>query len=127
MSEVGSVERFGGEKEFCSWMGLTPRVWQSGEKTWVGGVGGLGNRRMRWLLVQCAHTARGFDPRMRRLIERHAQRRGGRCAVGTVAHEMARIMYYMLKRCEPYRGVNVDLWERKLKRMERNALIGLRN
>ena len=73
-----------------------------------------------------AHTARRFDPRMRRLIERHAQRKGGKCAVATVAHEMARIMYYVLKRCEPYRGVNVDLWERKLKRMERNALVGLR-
>jgi len=34
-------------------------------------------------------------------------------AVASVAHEMARLMYYMLKRGEPYRGVKVELWERK--------------
>ena len=127
LAEIGSVDRFIGDKQFCSWMGLTPRVWQSGEKIWIGGVGGLGNKRMRWLMVQCAHTARRFDPRMRRLYERHAARKGGKCAVAIVAHEMAWILYYMLKRCEPYRGVNMDLWERKLKRLERNALVGLRN
>ena len=85
------------------------------------------NRRMRWLLVQCAHTARRYNPRMRRLYERHERRKGGKSAVAAVAHEMARVMYYMLKNDEPYRGVRVELWERKLKRMERNALSGLRN
>ncbi len=101
-------------------------MWQSGEKTWVGGMGGQGNGRMRWLLVQCAHTARRYDPRMRRLYERVERRKGGSCAVAAVAHEMARVMYYMLKRGEPYRGVRAELWERKLKRLERNALVGLR-
>jgi transposase len=126
LAEVVTVDRFKGDKQFCSWMGVTPRVWQSGEKTWVGGVGGLGNRRMRWLLVQCAHTARRYDPRMRRLYERVERRKGGKCAVTAVAHEMARVMYYMLRSGEPYRGVKAGLFERKLKRLERNALIGLR-
>ena len=82
---------------------------------------------MRWLLVQCAHTARRYDPRMVRLYGRIERRKGGKCAVAAVAHEMARVMYHMLKNDEPYRGVKVELWERKLKRMEKNALIGLRN
>jgi transposase len=127
LAEVVTVDRFRGDKQFCSWMGVTPRVWQSGEKIWIGGIGGPGNRRMRWLLVQCAHTARQYDPRMRRLYERIERRKGGKCAVAAVAHEMARVMYYMLKRGEAYRGVRVELWERKLKRMEKNAVIGLRN
>jgi transposase len=127
LAEVVTVDRFRGDKQFCSWMGVTPRVWQSGEKTWVGGIGGPGNRRMRWLLVQCAHTARRYDPRMVRLYGRIERRKGGKCAVAAVAHEMARVMYHMLKNDEPYRGVKVELWERKLKRMEKNALIGLRN
>jgi transposase len=127
LAEMVTIDRFTGEKGFCSWMGLAPRVWQSGEKVRVGGVGGLGNRRMRWLMVQCAHTACRYDPRLRRLYERHERRKGGKSAVATVAHEMARIIFYMLKRGEPYRGVKGELWERKLKRMERNALSGLRN
>ncbi|MFH1178784.1 MAG: hypothetical protein V1710_00335, partial [Candidatus Bathyarchaeota archaeon] len=39
--------------------------------------------------------------------------KGGKVAVATVAHEMARIIFYMLKNGEPYRGVNRGLWERK--------------
>jgi len=33
----------------------------------------------------------------------------------------------MLKRNEPYRGLNRGLWERKLKSMEKRALNGLRD
>jgi hypothetical protein len=33
----------------------------------------------------------------------------------------------MLRRDEPYRGVDRGLWERKLKIMEKRALNGLRN
>jgi hypothetical protein len=39
---------------------------------------------------------------------------------------MARIIFFMLKRGEPYRGVSRGLWERKLMRMEKRALNGLR-
>ena len=47
--------------------------------------------------------------------------------VVAVAHEMARIIYYMLRRNEPYRGQNRELTERKLKSIERKALHNLRN
>jgi len=127
LAEMVTVDRFSCDKSFSAWMGLAPRVRQSGEKTWIGGVGGPGNRRMRWLMVQCAHSSCRHDPRLRRLFERHSRRKGGKSAVAAVAHEMARIMYFMLKRNEPYRGVNRGLWERKLKSMEKRALNGLRN
>ena len=127
LAEMVTIDRFGSDKRFSSWMGLAPRVWQSGEKTRIGGLGGPGNRRMRWLMIQCAHVARIHDPRLRRLYERHARRKGKKNAVAVVAHEMVRIIFFMLKRGEPYRGVNRGLWERKFKRMEEKALIGLRN
>jgi len=127
LAEIVTIDRFSSDKRFSSWMGLAPRVRQSGEKTWIGGVGGPGNRRMRWLMVQCAHSACRFDPRLRRLYDRHSRRKGEKSAVAAVAHEMARVMYFMLKRNEPYRGVNRRLWERKLKSLEKRALNGLRN
>ena len=127
LAEIVTIDRFSSDKRFSSWMGLAPKVRQSGEKTWIGGVGDTGNRRMRWLMIQCAHSASRHDPRLRRLFERHSRRKGGKSAVAVVAHEMARIMYFMLKRNEPYRGLNRGLWERKLKGMEKRALNGLRN
>jgi len=39
---------------------------------------------------------------------------------------MARVMYFMLKRNEPYRGVDRGLGERKLRSMEKSALSGFR-
>jgi hypothetical protein len=47
--------------------------------------------------------------------------------VVAVAHEMARIMYFMLSRDEPYRESNVALTERKLKSLGKRAFNGLRN
>ena len=78
-------------------------------------------------MIQCAHTARRHDPRLRSFYERYCRRKGEKSAVAAVAHEMARIIYYMLKRKESYRGVDKELWERKLKSMEKRALNGLRN
>jgi hypothetical protein len=44
-----------------------------------------------------------------------------------VAHEMARIMYFMLSRGEPYRGEGRGLTERKLESLGKKAFDGLRN
>ena len=126
LSEVGDIGRFRSDKAFASWMGLAPSVRQSGERTQIGGVG-PGNKRLRWALVECAQAAVRYDPRFRGMYERLSRRRGAGCAVVAVAHEMARVMYFMLSRGEPYRDVDGGLVERKLKNMSRKALDGLRN
>ena len=127
LSEVGDIGRFRSEKAFASWMGLAPVVRQSGERTWVGGVPRQSNGRLRAALVECAQAAVRFDPRFRGLHERVSRRRGSGCATVAVAHEMARIMYFMLSRGETYRDSDVGLVERKLKKMGRKALVGLRS
>jgi transposase len=126
LTEICTVDRFPSEKKLSSWMGLTPSVHQSGEKTRIGGIA-PGNKRMRWVMVQCAHAAVRFDPRLKSFYDKYSKRKGEEKAVVAVAHEMARIIYYMLKRNEPYRGENRRLTERKLKNMEKRALDGLRN
>ena len=127
LAEIGDISRFGSDKRLASWAGLAPRVRQSGERTRIGGVSGPGNKRVRWVMVQCAHSACRFDPRLRRFYERYSRRRGGKKAVVAVAHEMIRICYFMLKRNEAYRGENRGMTVRKLKSLERKALNGLRN
>jgi hypothetical protein len=56
-----------------------------------------------------------------------SRRRGSGYAVVDMAHEMARIMFYMLSRGEPYRGEDMALTERKLKSLGKKAFNGLRN
>ena len=126
LAEICTIDRFTSDKKFSSWMGLAPSIRQSGEKIRIGGVSGPGNRRLRWVMIQCAHSARRFDPRLKGLYERYSRRKGEKSAVVAVAHEMVRIIFFMLKRNEPYRGQNKGLMERKIKDMERQALHGLR-
>ena len=126
-AEIGDIHRFRNDRKLVSWVGLAPRVHQSGEKTWIGGVRGPGNKRLRWVMVQCAHTARRYDPRLRDFYQRYSRRSDGKRAVVAVAHEMTRIIYWMLKRNEPYRGEKKPLTERKLKALRRKALRGLQN
>jgi len=125
VAEIGDINRFGNDKKISSWAGLAPRISQSGEKTHIGRVG-HGNKRVGSMMVQCAHTARRYDARFSRAYKRVSRRGGKGKAVVAVAHEMIRIVYFMLKRNEPYRDQNVELTLRKLKNMEGRASIGLR-
>jgi hypothetical protein len=93
----------------------------------MGGVSGPGNKRLRWALVECAQAAVRYDPRFKDLYERVSRRRGAGCAIVAVAHEMARIMFFMLSRNEPYRDADEGLVERKLKGLGKKAFNGLRN
>ncbi len=76
--------------------------------------------------MECAQAAVRYDPRFRGLYERVSRRRGAGCAVVAVAHERARIIFFMLSRGEPYRESNPGLTERKLKGMSKRAYDGLR-
>ena len=76
-------------------------------------------------MVEAAQTARIHDERFREFYERYASRKGHEKAVVAVAHEILRIIYYMLKRNEPYRGEKRELSGRKFMRLERKALSGL--
>jgi len=125
VAEIGDINRFSNDKKIASWAGLAPRISQSGEKTHIGRVG-RGNKRVGSMMVQCAHVACRFDARFKRFYERYSKRKGKGKAAVAVAHEMIRIVYFMLKGNEPYRGQNVELTTRKLKRMEGRAPIGLR-
>ena len=125
VAEIGDINRFGSDKKISAWAGLAPRISQSGEKVRIGRVV-KGNKRISGIMVQCAQNACRFDARFNRFYKRYSRRKGKGKAVVAVAHEMIRIIYFMLKRDEPYRGQNIELTLKKLKKMESRASIGLR-
>jgi len=125
VAEIGDINRFSNDKKISSWAGLAPRISQSGETTHIGRVG-KGNKRVAALMVQSAHNARRYDARFSRAYKQVSRRGGKGKAIVAVAHEMIRIVYFMLRDNAPYRGQNVELTTRKLKNMEGRASIGLR-
>jgi len=118
LSEIGDVHRFSSDEKLVSWVGLAPQVHQSGETNWTGHITRKGSKRARWILGQCAQSARQHDPRMREFYERIERKHGSQKAVVAVARKMLAIMYVMLIRNEPYRGENPELTERKHKRLD---------
>jgi transposase len=119
LSEIGEVHRFSSDEKLVSWVGLARRTHQSGGETkWTGHITRKGSKRARWILNQCAHSARQHDPRMREFYERIERKHGPQKAVVAVARKMLAIMYVMLIRNEPYRGENAELTEQKHKRLD---------
>jgi len=124
VAQICDISRFISDKSLVSWTGLAPGVQQSKEKVVQGRITRQGNKLVRWVMVQAGHIARFHDDRFREFYKRYSRRKGDKKAVVAVAHEMLRIVWFMLKRNEPYRGEKRGLSWRKLKRLERVASSG---
>ncbi len=118
-NEIGDVTRFLEANKLVSWAGLAPSTRQSGNHVEHGTITKQGNKTLRWILIQATHNACRNDERLRSFYQRIARRRGGNKATVAVAREMLVIIYHMLSRKEPYRGVDNELYQSKLKRLER--------
>ncbi|MEO8341626.1 MAG: IS110 family transposase [Nitrospirota bacterium] len=53
---VEDVSRFGKSREVGPYLGLVPGQWQSGDRDTQQRITKEGDRMVRWMLVQCAHT-----------------------------------------------------------------------
>jgi transposase len=121
LSEIGDVKRFASPEKLTSWTGLAPQVHQSGETSWTGHITRKGSKRARWILTQCAQSARQHDPKMHAFYERIERKHGYSKAIVAVSRKMLAIMYVMLTRNEPYQGENRQLTEQKHERLDRIA------
>jgi transposase len=121
LSEIGDVHRFNSDEKLVSWVGLAPQVHQSGETQWTRHISRKGSKRARWILGQCAQSARQHDPRMREFYERIERKHGSQKAIVAVARKMLAIMHVMLTRNESYQGENPQLTEQKHKRLNNIA------
>ena len=97
LSEIGDIDRFPSAKRLCSYAGLVPRVYSSGGKTHYGSITKMGSKWLRWILVEVSHHFTKAYPKFKRLYDRVAFRHGKNTARVTVAREMLRTIYYMLK------------------------------
>ncbi|MFQ5833745.1 MAG: IS110 family transposase [Candidatus Thorarchaeota archaeon] len=121
VSEIGDIDRFPSSSKLVSWLGLAPRVSQSGEKCYHGAITKMGSPRVRWALVQVAHSAVRYDDHFQKKFRRISERRGKSKAYVAVARELAVACFHMLKKREPYRFADEGLVKRKYKRLEKLA------
>jgi transposase len=102
LAEIGDINRFNSAKALCNWAGLTPRVHQSDRIVRHGRISKQGSRYLRTAMVNASTTACRVSPRWSRVFDRLTQRRGWRAAKVAVARRLLTVVYYMLKRNQPY-------------------------
>ena len=56
-SEIGDISRFASARKLVGYSGLTPRVYQSGEKSRTGKLSKSGSTMLRWAAIEAAQQA----------------------------------------------------------------------
>lgn len=104
------AHRFPSGRMLAASLGLTPREHSSGQRRWLGGITKRGDRYLRMLLIHGARSALRAaairkNPDRLALWALECQRRVGhnRAAVA-LANKMARILWAVWTRAEPYRA-----------------------
>ena len=103
-AELGEIDRFDGDKEVVSYVGLNPVIRESGDSRIEGSISKRGSGRVRWLLVQAANTAVHTcnDEYLSRFYERLARRKNSQKAIVATARKLLVSIYHMLDRGEVY-------------------------
>jgi len=117
---IGEVGRFRRPAKLVGYLGLDPRVHQSGERAaWTGSISRAGHAHARSLLVEAAHAAVGAPGPLRAFFRRVARRRGTQVALVAVARKLAVLVWYVLTTGERYRLERATLMRDKRNRLAR--------
>jgi transposase len=102
IAEMGEIDRFLSAKHFASYCGLVPSTRQSASITRHGRIG-AGRSTLKWVIVEACHTAVRRDSYFGTIFNKHRRAKGNGKALIIIAHEMATIIYKMLKEKRGYK------------------------
>ncbi len=119
LAAIGDLTRFPTARHLVGYLGLDPRVRQSGsEPARHGRISKQGPGETRHVLVEAAwHAARTTGP-LRAFHERVGSRRGRNIATVAVARKLAVIAWHMLSRGEDYAFARPSLVREKIRKLE---------
>jgi len=122
MAAIGDVSRFPSARQLVAYLGLDPRVRQSGDEApRHGRISKRGNAQARSALVEAAWSALGPAGPLRAFGERIRARKGGQVAAVAVARKIAALAWHLLTSERDYAYGRPSLHRRKLRRLERRA------
>lgn len=95
---IDGVKRFPTVDHLVSFMGLCPRVSQSGETLHIGRISKDSCGVLRWIMIQSAWNVVRFEPRFSKMYRKLLRRgKSEQKAIVIVAKRLARVMYFMLR------------------------------
>ncbi len=102
-SEIGDVKRFWSAKQICSYAGLVPSTYASGNACYHGHITKQGSRWLRWILIEAAIHAVKRPGSLRRFYFRIHRKKGGQIAKVATARKLLEWVYHMLRDGKTYR------------------------
>ena len=119
---VGDFSRFRSPQKLVSYLGLNPRVRQSGgQPASHGRITKQGRAHARGMLVEAAWVAAKIPGPLRAFFERVRARRGMQIAVVATARKLAVLCWHLITRGEDYAFQRPSLTEKKLRALELRA------
>ena len=92
---IDDPHRFRCEEEVADYLGLAPRIYQSGETAYRGRITREGDHLLRWHLVECAHVllTKGKDCALKQWGMQLERRKGSAKAKVAVARKLAVLLW----------------------------------
>jgi transposase len=119
LAAVGDIRRFPTARRLVGYLGLDPRVYQSGSAPAKGGrISKQGSPAARWALVEAAWSVVRQPGPLHAFYERTRARRGNKIAVVACARKLAALFWCMLTRGQDYAHQQPSLTAQKLRRLE---------
>lgn len=122
VAAVGNFHRFSSPQRLVSYLGLNPRVRQSGgQPAQHGRITKQGRAHARGMLVESAWVAAKIPGPLRAFYERVKGRRGMQVAVVATARKLAVLCWHLIVKGEDYAFQRPSLTEKKLRALELRA------
>ena len=122
LAAVGDVGRFPDQRQLVGYLGLDPRVRQSGNSPATHGrISKQGSASARHALVEASWSVVRQPGPLRAFYQRIRARRGHQVAVVAAARKLACLFWCMLTRGEDYAYGQPSLTKKKLRRLELQA------
>jgi transposase len=122
MAAVGDIARFKTPSQLVSYLGLDPKVHQSGlSPARHGSISKQGCAGARWALVESAWIVAGGPGPLHAFAERIRARRGANVATVAVARKLVVLFWHLLTKNEEYAFGRPSLTAEKLRRIELTA------
>ena len=102
ITELGDINRFTHINNLGSYVGLVPRIRESGETTHTGGITFRCNSFLRTLLIEASWQAIRQDPALMQYYQRHLAGSKGHKIIIKVARKLLNRVRYVMKNRKPY-------------------------
>lgn len=102
ITELGDINRFPRIDHLSSFVGLIPRVKQSGETSYSGGITFRCNSYLRTLLIESSWQAIRKDPALMQYYHEHLINNKGQKVIIKVARKLLNRIRYVMKNRQPY-------------------------